>query len=111
MSHRPFDEDTCRRAFQYYDSNHSGALDPAQALHLTEVLWSTFNPASPHLDDMTKEVIHDELGAATTLRYANDSKSLLFLYQVSLDTLHTSAWSTSFPSIAARRRRRGSNGS
>ena len=74
MSHRqPFDEDTCRRAFQYYDSNHSGALDPAQALHLTEVLWSTFNPASPHLDDMTKGVIQDELGAATTLRYANDS--------------------------------------
>lgn len=52
-----FDIELCRKAFDYYDCNHSGTLDHVELRRLVDVLWATFNPNGPELDENTRSLM------------------------------------------------------
>jgi len=49
-----FDIELCRKAFDYYDINQSGTLDRLELRKLVDVLWATFNPGAPALDEHSR---------------------------------------------------------
>ena len=55
-----FDMDVCREAFDYYDADKSGTLDSGEIVRLAQVLWDTFYPNSPKMDEKTTALmVHD----------------------------------------------------
>jgi hypothetical protein len=52
-----FDIELCRKAFDYYDSNQSGTLDQVELRKLVDVLWTTFNPNGPKLDENNRSLM------------------------------------------------------
>ena len=47
---REIDDDTCLRAFRYYDTDNSGSLDRDEILALSQSLWYVYagNGSMPH---------------------------------------------------------------
>ncbi|EKX34774.1 hypothetical protein GUITHDRAFT_119085 [Guillardia theta CCMP2712] len=60
-----FDADICRQAFNYYDKDRSGFLDLQELMKLAEVLWDTFYPNGPKIDEPTKMYMVKEIMAGT----------------------------------------------
>ena len=55
------DKDTYRKAFHFYDTNGSGSLSVDEILHLTSLLWQSFNPNTQELDDEIKLELQEQI--------------------------------------------------
>jgi len=62
-----FDMHVCREAFDYYDANKSGTLDSEEIVRLAQVLWDTFYPNSPKMDEKTTALMVHDIMSSTDI--------------------------------------------
>ncbi len=62
-----FDIDVCREAFEYYDADKSGTLDSGEIVRLAQVLWDTFYPNSPKMDEKTTALMVHDIMSSTDI--------------------------------------------
>ena len=62
-----FDIELCRKAFDYYDSDQSGTLDRLELRKLVDVLYATFNPGAPALDEQNRSTMVSSILSGSSL--------------------------------------------
>eukprot|EP00287_Rhodomonas_sp_CCMP768_P015371 CAMPEP_0196757388 /NCGR_PEP_ID=MMETSP1091-20130531/103637_1 /TAXON_ID=302021 /ORGANISM="Rhodomonas sp., Strain CCMP768" /LENGTH=191 /DNA_ID=CAMNT_0042106161 /DNA_START=81 /DNA_END=656 /DNA_ORIENTATION=+ len=64
-----FDIDICRKAFDYYDNDRNGVLSVDELFKLADVLWDTFYPQGPKLDESAKGFLVQEILGKTDVNH------------------------------------------